>query len=166
MPAFRFTAAEMGGVVAYLRKGRELDAANVAIGDPVRGRAIFDNKGACATCHRVNGRGPRLAPDLSDVGALRTADALERSLVDPTGGMQFSNRSVRAVTRDGKIDHRPAPERRHLHGPAHRRPGAAGVALKADLREYAIIEESSMPSYKDRTERGGAAPTWWPTFSL
>lgn len=150
MPSFNFTEAEMSGVVAYLRKGRELDAANVALGDPARGRAIFDDKGACGTCHRVHGRGPRLSPDLSNVGALRTADALERSLVDPTGGMQFSNRSVRAVTRAGRIvTGRRMNEDTYtvlLIDPQER----LVSLLKSDLREYTIIEESAMPSYKDR----------------
>jgi putative heme-binding domain-containing protein len=150
MPPFNFTAAEMAGIIAYLRKARELEGANVAIGDPARGRAIFDEKGACGTCHRVHGRGPRLSPDLSNVGALRTADALERSLVDPTGGMQFSNRSVRAVTRDGRVvTGRRMNEDTYtvlLIDPQER----LVSLLKSDLREYRIIEESAMPSYKDR----------------
>ena len=36
-----------------------------------RGRTVFDGKGRCATCHRVNGAGPRLAPDLSEIGTIR-----------------------------------------------------------------------------------------------
>jgi len=44
-----------------------------AAGDPSRGKALYDGKGACATCHRVNGVGSRLGPDLSDVGQLRRA---------------------------------------------------------------------------------------------
>ena len=48
------------------------------VGDAARGRAIFEGKGTCSTCHRVNGRGPRAAPDLSDIGVARTPAALER----------------------------------------------------------------------------------------
>ena len=33
-----------------------------------RAAAIFAGKGECATCHRVNGTGPRVAPDLTDIG--------------------------------------------------------------------------------------------------
>src|SRR5438034_7180697 len=41
-------------------------------------------KGNCTSCHRVNGKGSRVAPDLSDIGAIRSPDALRRSLTDPT----------------------------------------------------------------------------------
>ena len=74
----------------------------VKVGTPERGKALFAGKGACATCHRVNGSGPRTAPDLSDIGALRTAGALQRSLVDPTSAMIPINRPVRIVTKDGR----------------------------------------------------------------
>src|SRR5262245_21759986 len=40
-----------------------------------RGKGIFEGKGACQTCHRVNGVGSRVAPDLSSIGATLAADA-------------------------------------------------------------------------------------------
>ena len=42
-----------------------------------------EGKGACLNCHRVNGKGSRKAPDLSDVGSVRSAGSIERSLVEP-----------------------------------------------------------------------------------
>ena len=55
MLAFDFDAAEMTGIVAYLRNmNYEADA--VALGDPARGRAVFTGRGtACA----VTGWAPR-----------------------------------------------------------------------------------------------------------
>jgi putative heme-binding domain-containing protein len=75
----------------------------VKVGDPARGRTVFEGKGGCATCHRVSGRGPRLAPDLSDVGLARTPAALQRTLLDPSSGMMPINRPVRLVMKDGRI---------------------------------------------------------------
>src|ERR1700674_1021621 len=40
-------------------------------GDPARGKAIYEGKGDCASCHRINGVGGRLGPDLSDIGVPR-----------------------------------------------------------------------------------------------
>src|ERR1700676_4747648 len=40
-------------------------------GDPVRGKAIYEGKGDCQSCHRINGVGSRLGPDLSDIGVPR-----------------------------------------------------------------------------------------------
>lgn len=53
-------------------------------------------------CHRVNGRGPRAAPDLSDIGAVRTPAGLERKLLDPSSAMMPIHRPVTIVTRDGR----------------------------------------------------------------
>jgi putative heme-binding domain-containing protein len=45
--------------------------AQAPAGDPVRGKAIYDGKGDCQSCHRINGVGSRLGPDLSDIGVPR-----------------------------------------------------------------------------------------------
>ena len=101
MPAFKFGATELTGVLAFIRAGFDPNGTPARVGDPQRGKTLFTGKGACATCHRVNGVGPRTAPDLSDIGAIRTASALQRSLVDPTSAMLPINKPVRIVTKDG-----------------------------------------------------------------
>lgn len=72
MPGFDFSQAELDGVVAYIRAGFDPSGVAVRIGDAQRGRTVFQGAGDCASCHRVNGVGPRTAPDLSDIGAVRT----------------------------------------------------------------------------------------------
>ena len=67
MPPHKFQDAELTGIVAYIRSMRDSHAATVAVGDARRGREIFAGKGACMSCHRVNGQGSRMAPDLSDM---------------------------------------------------------------------------------------------------
>src|SRR5688572_30107484 len=42
---------------------------NLPAGDAVRGKAIFEGKGNCQNCHRVNGAGSLFGPDLSTIGA-------------------------------------------------------------------------------------------------
>jgi putative heme-binding domain-containing protein len=149
MPAFKFTPAELTGVIAYVRNMRDFRAARVAIGDASRGQALFDGKGRCSTCHRVNGNGPRVAPDLSTIGASQTADMLQRALVDPNGATQFQNRSVRAVTRDGKvIAGRRLNEDTYSVQLIDEQERLVSL-LKADLREYTVAKTASMPAYKD-----------------
>jgi putative heme-binding domain-containing protein len=149
MPPFKLDAGEVSGVIAYLRNMNTFDLASVKPGDARRGQAVFDGKGRCATCHRVNGKGPRSAPDLSDVGALRSAGSLQRSVVDPSSQMMPINRPVRAVTKDGKIINgrrlnedtysvQLIDDQEHLLS-----------LTKADLREYTILKTSPMPSFKD-----------------
>jgi cytochrome c oxidase cbb3-type subunit III len=150
MPPHNFNPPELAGIVAYIRNMGTFNAGSVTTGDAKRGEALFNGTGNCASCHRVDGKGPRVAPDLSNVGALRTADMLEKSLVDPTAAMLPVNRSVRAVTRDGKVI-----TGRRLNEDTY------SVQLiddheqllsleKADLRDYTVLKASSMPSYKDK----------------
>jgi putative heme-binding domain-containing protein len=100
MPAFNFGDQELSGLIAYIRAGFDPDGVAVRIGDPERGKALFEGKGECASCHRVNGEGPRTAPDLSSIGILRTPTNLQLNLIDPAAALLPINRPVRLVTRN------------------------------------------------------------------
>ncbi len=118
-------------------------------GDIVKGKELFRGKGACAGCHTIGGEGHAYGPDLSDIGARRSAAGLRESLIAPNaeGGEGFV--PVRAVTRQGEK--------------------VSGIRLNEDnftiqileasgrffsFRKSALSElqesptESSMPSYK------------------
>jgi putative heme-binding domain-containing protein len=152
MPPGRYTTAELAGLVAYVRSMREFDAAAGA--DAGRGRAVFEGKGGCSGCHRVNGNGSRVAPDLSDVGAIRPADMLARKLLDPSPSMIPLNRSVRIVARDGTvITGRRLNEDTYTVQLIDSKERLLSLA-KADLREYTVLTASPMPSYKDTLTSG------------
>ena len=102
MPGFTFSAAETTGLIALIRAGFDPKGTAVKVGNIERGRALFSTRGGCATCHRATGVGPRVAPDLSDIGAVRTPAALQRSLLDPSLGMLPINRPVRILTTEGR----------------------------------------------------------------
>src|SRR4051812_26698738 len=101
MPAFALDSAEMAGVIAYLRNMNAFDSVSVKTGDAARGRAIFEGKGSCTSCHRAGAVGSLTGPNLSDVGAARSAGSIQRSLIDPTSQMMPINRPVRVVMKDG-----------------------------------------------------------------
>lgn len=148
MLAFRFEAGELDGIVAYLRSMNTFDRASVTTGDEARGRAVFERQD-CIRCHRVDGRGARVAPDLSDVGAVRSASQLQRSLVEPTSQMMPINRPVRIVTREGQvINGRRLNEDTYTVQLLDDQERLISL-VKADLREYTISTTSPMPSYKD-----------------
>ena len=94
--------------------------------------------------------GSRLGPNLSDIGANRRTVELEHALIDPNSAAAPQNRMVRVVTKDGTtvtgrllnidtftVEMLDANENLRSF-------------LKSDLRESAVIEKSSMPSYKDK----------------
>src|SRR5262245_49267607 len=94
MPPIALDAGELTAIVAYIRSGLDVNAraVTVAVGDAGRGRVIFEGKGACSRCHRVGGAGSAAAPDLTDIGSLRSPGALQLTLVDPNGAMLPLNR--------------------------------------------------------------------------
>jgi putative heme-binding domain-containing protein len=150
MPPFRFNQSEQAGIVAYIRNMNAFDVSSMKPGNAARGRAVFESKGNCLTCHAVNGKGSIVAPDLSDIGALRAPSMLERHLVDPSAQMMPVNRAVRAVTKNGTV-----VNGRRLNEDTYTIQlmddhGALVSLVKADLRQIEISSKSSMPSYKDK----------------
>ena len=150
MPAFALQPAELAAIVAFIRAGFDPASAGVRVGDARRGRALFEGKADCSTCHRVNGNGPRLAPDLSDIGAIRTLAALQRALLQPTESLLPINRPVRIVMADGSTI-----RGRRLNEDTY------SVQLiddqeelrsldKAELKELTVETTAAMPSYQDR----------------
>jgi putative heme-binding domain-containing protein len=120
----------------------------VKLGDPARGQALFSGKGACGSCHRVNGRGPRLVSDLSDIGAIRTPASLQRTLLDPARSLIPANRSVVAVTREGKsIRGRRLNEDTYTIQLIDDEERLVSFA-KSDLRSLQMLPTTTMPSYE------------------
>lgn len=150
MPSFKFEGPELTAVIAYLRNMRTFDAKTSLIGDEAKGKVVFEGKGQCNTCHRVFGKGPRVAPDLSDIGQLRTPDTLRRSVMDPETEIRHWNRYVRAVTRDGKvINGRRLNEDTYTVQVIDEQEKLVSLT-KANLREYGLVRRTGMPSYRDK----------------
>lgn len=109
MTAHKLAPAEVAVLIAYLRAMNaspttpSAAAASVSPkGDAVAGRLLTEGKG-CLSCHRINGHGARQAVDLSDIGAIRTAAALDAAVVDGASSVAAARRFVRAVTADGRV---------------------------------------------------------------
>jgi len=100
MPATNMSDEQAKRVVAYLRSTAATKTSATAVGDAVRGKALFEGKG-CLNCHRVSGIGSRVGPDLTNVGQLRRSDYLERALVNPAAEVVPTGRFYRVVTKDG-----------------------------------------------------------------
>lgn len=150
MQPFAFGASELTGIVSYLRNMSTFDAHGTTIGDAARGKALFTGAGNCSSCHAVNGKGPHLAPDLGDVGSLRTADLLHRKLIDPANTLLPVNRNVRAVTKDGNtIVGRRLNEDTYSVQLIDEHERLVSLT-KANLREYTVLTTTNMPSYKDK----------------
>lgn len=150
MPAFStLDAPQLSGLVAYLRNMNSFDRGSVKSGDAHRGKTIFEGKGACLRCHRVDANGGRLGPDLSDIGANRSAGSLQRSLLDPSSQMFPINRPVHIVTRDGRVINGRRLNEDTYTVQVTDQDGRLISLNKSELREFTIQTRSNMPSYKD-----------------
>jgi len=152
MPPANFTPAQAETIVAYLRSrvSSATVAGATAGGNAARGKALFEGQGGCRNCHRVNGNGSRVGPDLSEIGALRSPANLEQSIVDPNAEIRPENRSVRLTTSDGAtFTGRILSE------------DTFGLQMidshekllsfsKSNLRQFELFRDSPMPSFRDK----------------
>ena len=150
MPPTSVNDAARLALVAYIRSLHDSATSAAGSGDAARGKILFEGKGTCLTCHRVNGKGSRVAPDLTEVGAIRTAEYLERSILAPNESILPEHRVVRAVTRQGAvITGRRLNEDTHtiqlIDQDEHLR-----SLDKSELKEYTLLTTSSMPSYQGK----------------
>lgn len=104
MPANAFEDSETRAIITYLRSLRPARQAG-ASGDRARGQQIFFGKGACSACHMVSGKGGGLGPDLTRVGAARSASYLIDSIREPSkelsdGMVDPNNHYVNALVYD------------------------------------------------------------------
>jgi cytochrome c oxidase cbb3-type subunit 3 len=151
MPPGNFNDFQAGTIVAYLRSMASTVSVSASVpGDAVRGKAIFEGKGNCSNCHRVRGKGSRLGPELTDIGASRRAVQLEQSILEPDAEVLPQNRFIRVVAKDGT-----AVEGRLLNQDAYSiqvfdSKERMVTFQKSNLKEYAFSAKSPMPSYKGK----------------
>lgn len=74
-----------------------------AAGDAGRGRAVFaSGQGACVSCHRIGETGAKLGPDLSHIGASRTARDLLEAIAFPSATLARGYESFQVATKSGE----------------------------------------------------------------
>src|SRR5712692_4846478 len=98
----------------------------------------------------MNGKGSRIGPDLSEVGAIRTAASLEGSILNPSESVLPEYRFARVLTRQGvAITGRRLNEDTHTLQLIDTNERLHSFS-KSDLREYTLLTTSSMPAYQGK----------------
>lgn len=142
--------SQIGQIIGYLRSMTAAGDVTATSGDAARGKSIVEGKGQCLTCHAIGLNGLHAGPSLTDIGAQRRAVDLLRSLTDPGAEVRPENRSVRVVMKDGKT----------LTGRFLNQDTFALQLIdatdklmsidKSQIREFALLATSPMPSFKDK----------------
>ena len=152
---------EIWQVVTYLRSV-QLKAPAKPAGNAEHGKDLFNGALGCSTCHMIQGKGGRLGPDLSTVGASRSTEYLAESLRNPSRRLaqgileamkEFPQEyeSVSVVTADGtklsgvvlnedQFTLQMLDTREQLH-----------LFEKNKLRSFERRRESAMPAYDEKT---------------
>jgi putative heme-binding domain-containing protein len=145
MPPSTAPDADVHAIVAYLKSLSSSGPTARGAADPQAGRTVFE--ASCASCHRADGRGGRLGPDLSQIAESRTRDQLRESIRQASASIPSGYQTVMLVTRDGRtirgtrkgedaFSIQIMDERERLQG-----------YRKADLREVTREPRSLMPDY-------------------
>ena len=151
MPPHQFAPADLTALLAYVRSLSADHSSPVKLGDPERGKVLFESNG-CFGCHRVGNEGSYNALNLSDTGLLHPPSYIQRALLDPDSSLAGvpESRQVRAVTKQGRvISGRRLNEDTYTIQLMDEHQNLVSLD-KSDLRSLAVIEESPMPSLKGK----------------
>ena len=147
MPGLFYSPDRVWQVVAFLRS-LGAGTARKSTGDVARGTELFKSKG-CHQCHRINGEGGRLGPDLSDIGKTRSVEHLRAALIDPQADVRqrywvVSFRDASGKRQEGFLMNEDTytvqliDMNERLHS-----------VSKSRLKDYKVEKTSRMPSFKD-----------------
>jgi putative heme-binding domain-containing protein len=145
MPPNSYSDVEAGMIVAYLRGVASGENVSMTPGDASRGRALFSAKGKCTDCHTATSR---MAPSLSDVGAIRRPLEIEQAILDPSAELHADFRFVRAVAKNGSVVTGRLLNQSTFSVQILDSSQRLRAFDRADLKELVIMKTSEMPAYR------------------
>jgi cytochrome c oxidase cbb3-type subunit III len=106
------TDEEIWQIIIYIRS-QEVKAPAKPVGNAIHGKELFYGDANCSLCHMVQGKGGKLGPELTGVGASRPPEAIIDSVRNPSRRLAWGlteatkefpqeYESVTAITADGK----------------------------------------------------------------
>ena len=150
MPPNTLNQRQVQTIVAYIHSLRTAPPKITAATGNSPGQTIFEGKGGCLACHRVRDKGGFSGPDLSDIGILRRATEIERSIIDPAAEVLSQNTAAVAVTKSGDTIRGRLLNADTLAVQLIDTRGQLRNLQRDTLRTFTRESTTPMPSYKDR----------------
>ena len=156
MPGFHsLSAPQVHAVVAYVRSLQGRVESRTLPGDATRGKEIFFNKGQCATCHTISGKGGFLGPDLSAYGASVSTEAIRDEIVRTQRTPAQGYRCGVVTTNDGDRLEGIIRNEDNFSVQFQTQDGNFHFFQKSELRNLEHLDTSLMPTnYRERFSLG------------
>jgi putative heme-binding domain-containing protein len=147
MPPFASLGpARLTELLNYLRSLQGKGQNRVSTADVQKGKQLFAGKARCAECHMVRGAGGFIGPDLSDYGALHSANDIRDAIVDADKRPGFRKHLANAVTRDGRQISGVVRNEDNFSLQLQSLDGGFHLLNKAELSEFNLDSKTLMPA--------------------
>jgi putative heme-binding domain-containing protein len=145
MPPTKIPDEQVWQVVAFVRALTSPAFEVGVLGDAEAGKAIFWGAGGCSNCHAIGGRGGLIGPDLTNIGAMRSADQLRESIVAPDEEGVFAFQPAAIVFRDGRRIEGVVRNRSNYSLQLVDRQGRVHMIQTANVEAITLSKKSLMP---------------------
>jgi cytochrome c oxidase cbb3-type subunit 3 len=155
MPPTKLPDEQTWNLVAFVHALTGPASENKVPGDVDAGERLFwDAKAGCASCHSIHGRGARMGPDLSNIGA-RPLAAIREAILQPSKDLSFlGNEAVTAFMKNSDAIQGIARNRSNYSLQIIDAKGALHMLSMTDVKELTVSGRSLMPDdYAKRLSR-------------
>jgi cytochrome c oxidase cbb3-type subunit III len=145
MPPANLPEEQNWQVVAFVRSLTSPAFENNVPGDAKAGEELFWGKAGCGGCHRIQGRGGSLGPDLTNVGAMRALPQLRDSVLDPDSEITTGYESVAVTLKNGTSLRGVARNRTNYSLQLQDKDGNLRLLSMNDVSKITLTKGSIMP---------------------
>jgi putative heme-binding domain-containing protein len=146
MPPSSLSDNQIWQLVSFIRTLNLSAVEQDVPGDSSAGESLFFATGQSAGCHMIRGRGGLIGPDLSNIGARRSADKLRKSIESPDELVEPGYAKVEVVTHAGQRISGVAKNNSNYSIQILDAQGKFHFLLKKDLKSLTHYKRSLMPT--------------------
>jgi cytochrome c oxidase cbb3-type subunit III len=146
MPGSTLPDPQIWQLVAYVRALGAPASEMRLPGDAQAGADVFYHKGGCVRCHAIAGQGGKLGPDLTNIGAQRSAGHLREAILLPSERLAAGYQPAKAVLADGRTLRGVVRNYTNYSVQFQDTEGQLHLLDTADLKDLRLERESPMPA--------------------